>query len=396
MTPGATAGPGRAGSRAAESVSILPIGRSGKELRRFFDVADRIYAGDPHWVPPLRDDVAKVFSNENPLFEHAEMQLFLARRAGADAGRVAAILDRNHNEFHGERVVFFGFFESVQDPEVAVALFDAVAAWGRERGMDTLRGPANPTLNDEAGLLVDGFESDPVLMMTYNPRYYPGLFEGAGLRKAKDLLAYYFEISGEPLERLTRLARRISRRESDVLIRKISKKSLAGDLPKIREVYNDAWEKNWGFVPMTPSEMSFMAKRLKPLVDEDFLFLAEARRPDGSLEPVAFMLTLPDYNVAMKPMRGRLLPFGWLKFLLGLRRIRAIRVLTLGIKKPWRLKGLQSVMFEKGLRAALERHYTGCEISWLLEDNDAILTSVRLWGGRLYKTYRIYDRPIDG
>ena len=324
------------------------------------------------------------------------MQLFVARRAGADAGRIAAVLDRNHNDFHEERIAFFGFFESVDDPEVARALFDAVSAWGRERGMDTLRGPANPTLNDEAGLLVDGFDSDPVLMMTYNPRFYPRLFEGAGLRKAKDLLAYYFEITEEPLERLTRMANRISRRESRLMIRKISKKTLSADLPKIREVYNDAWEKNWGFVPMTEAEMGFMAKRLKPLVDEDFLFLAEERRADGSLEPVAFMLTLPDYNVAMKPMRGRLLPFGWLKFLLGLRRIRAIRVLTLGIKKPWRMKGIQSVMFEKGLRAALERHYTGCEISWLLEDNDAILRAADLFGGRLYKTYRMYDRPIDG
>ncbi len=382
--------------RAENAVSLLPIGRTRRELHRFFDVADRIYAGDPHWVPPLRNDVAKVFSDANPLFGHAEMQLFVARRAGADVGRIAAVLDRNHNDFHGERVAFFGFFESVDDPEVAVALFDGVAAWGRERGMDTLRGPANPTLNDEAGLLVDGFDSDPVLMMTYNPRYYPRLFEGAGLRKAKDLLAYYFEISEEPLARITRVANRISRRETDLVIRKIPKKSLSDDLPKIREVYNDAWEKNWGFVPMTEAEMDFMAKRLKPLVDEDFLFLAEARRPDGTLEPVAFLLTLPDYNVAMKPMRGRLLPFGWLKFLLGLRRIRAIRVLTLGIKKPWRLKGIQAVMFEKGLRTALERHYTGCEISWLLEDNDAILSSVDLWGGRLYKTYRMYDRPIDG
>ncbi|HYK41649.1 MAG TPA: N-acetyltransferase [Thermoanaerobaculia bacterium] len=375
-------------------VSILPIGRSKKELHRFFDVADRVYAGDPHWVPPLRDDVAKVFADSNPLFEHAEMQLFLAQKDGRDAGRIAAILDRNHNDFHGEKTAFFGFFEAADDPAVAGALFDAATAWGRERGMTVLRGPANPTLNDEAGLLVDGFDSDPVLMMTYNPRYYPRLFEGAGFRKAKDLLAYFFEISPEPLARLTRLANRIVSREKDVVIRKVSKKSLKVDLPKIREVYNDAWEKNWGFVPMTPAEMDFMAKRLKPLLDEDFLFLAEARRPDGSLEPIAFMLTLPDYNVAMKPARGRLMPFGWAKFLLNLKKIRTIRVLTLGIKASWRMRGIQSVMFEKGLRAALERRYTGCEVSWLLEDNELVIRSVNLWGGRLYKTYRMYERAL--
>jgi hypothetical protein len=353
-----------------------------------------VYSGDPHWVPPLRDDVAKVFADSNPLFAHAEMQLFLARRGNADVGRIAAILDRNHNEFHSEKTAFFGYFESENDPAVAGALLDAAAQWGRARGMTTLRGPANPTLNDEAGLLVDGFDSDPVLMMTYNPRYYPALIEGAGFHKAKDLLAYFFEINPEPLARLTRIVERTMSREKDVVIRKVSKKSLEVDLPKIREVYNDAWEKNWGFVPMTPEEMDFMAKRLKPLLDEDFLFLAEHRHPDGTLEPIAFMLTLPDYNVAMKPARGRLLPFGWAKFLLNIKKIRTIRVLTLGIKAAWRMRGLQSVMFQKGLKSALERRYTGCEISWLLEDNDLVIRTARLWGGKLYKTYRMYDRPI--
>ncbi len=380
---------------AAVAATVVPLGRSRKELRRFFDVADAIYRSDPLWVAPLRDDVSKVFSDKNPFFAHGSMQLFVARRGDRDAGRIAAIVDDNHNSFHGEKTAFFGYFESENDPAVAGALFDAAAGWARERGMTVLRGPANPTLNDEAGLLVEGFDSSPVLMMTYNPRYYVGLVEGAGFRKAKDLLAYWFEIKEDPLARLTKLARRVATRETDVVIRNISKKSLAADLPKIREVYNEAWEKNWGFVPMTSDEMEFMAKRLKPLVDKDFLFVAEARRPDGSLEPVAFMLTLPDYNVAMKPLRGFLLPFGWLKFLLNIRKIRAIRVLTLGIKLSWRQRGIQSVMFEKGLRAALSRGITGCEMSWLLEDNEAVIRAADLWGGRLYKTYRMYDRPIE-
>lgn len=379
---------------ADSSISVLPIGRSKKALSRFFDVADAIYASDPLWVPPLRDDLAKVFADKNPFFEHGEMELFVARRGGRDVGRIAAILDRNHNEFHGEKTSFFGYFESVDDPAVAAALFDTAEEYGRARGMTTLRGPANPTLNDEAGLLVDGFDTSPVLMMTYNPRYYPRLVEDAGFRKAKDLLAYWFDIRPDPQARLSRLAKRIADREKDVVIRNISKKSLARDLPAIREVYNDAWEKNWGFVPMTAAEMDYMAARLKPLVDQDFLFLAEVRRADGSMEPVAFMLTLPDYNVAMKPLRGRLLPFGWLKFLLNLKKIRTIRVLTLGIKASWRMRGLQSVMFERGLQAALRRKLTGCEVSWLLEDNDLVIRAVDLWGGRLYKTYRMYDRAI--
>ena len=376
------------------SVSILPIGRSKRELHRFFDVADRIYRGDPNWVPPLRGDVAKVFSPENPFFDHAQMQLFLARRGGEDVGRIVAIVDREHNEFHGERTGFFGFFESENDPRTAAALFDAASAWVRERGMRVLRGPANPSLNDEAGLLVEGFGRPPILMMTYNPPYYVDLVEGVGFRKAKDLIAAWFDVGTEPLATLTKIAERVRRREKDVVIRKITKKSLFADLPAIREVYNAAWEKNWGFVPMTPAEMDFMAKRLKPLVDPDFLYLAEVRRPDGSLEPVAFMLSLPDYNTAIQPLGGRLLPLGWLKFLLGLKRIRSLRVVTLGIKKDYRLRGFQAVMMEQGLQAALKRGYTGCEVSWMLEDNELVLRSVRLWGGKPYKTYRMYDKDI--
>ncbi|HKA37723.1 MAG TPA: N-acetyltransferase, partial [Thermoanaerobaculia bacterium] len=236
-------------------VSIEPISRSKKDLHRFFDVADRIYRDDPNWVPPLRDDVAKVFSEKNPFFEHAEIQLFVARRGQDDVGRIAAIHDRAHNEFHGERTAFFGFFESENDPEVSGALFDTVAKWAKQRGMETLRGPANPSLNDEAGLLVEGFDTPPVLMMTYNPRYYVGLVEGAGFTKAKDLLAYWFEIGAKPLERFARINERFRKRNADILVRNISKKNLMAELPKIREVYNDAWEKNWGFVPMTAAEM---------------------------------------------------------------------------------------------------------------------------------------------
>ena len=376
------------------ALTVLSITRSKRDLRRFFDVADRIYRHDPNWVAPLRDDVAKVFSDKNPFFEHADIQLFVATRNGADVGRIAAILDRHHNEFHGEKTAFFGFFESEDDPAVSGALIEAASAWARERGMKVLRGPANPSLNDEAGLLVEGFDSPPVLMMTYNPRYYVRLIEGAGFAKAKDLLAYWFEIGPAPLQRFTRINHRVRRREKDVLVRKVSKKSLGADLPKIREVYNDAWEKNWGFVPMTPAGDGLHGEGLKPLLDEDFLFLAEARRPDGSLEPVGFMLTLPDYNTAIAPLGGRLLPFGWLKFLLGMKKIRTIRVITLGLKKDYRMRGIQSLMFEQGLRAALKRGYTGCEVSWMLEDNDLILGSVRLWGGRHYKTYRMYDKQL--
>jgi hypothetical protein len=322
------------------------------------------------------------------------MQLFVARRGASDVGRIAAILDRAHNDFHGEKIVFFGFFESVNDPEVAGRLFDAAALWGRERKMEVLRGPANPSLNDEAGLLVDGFGSPPVFMMTYNPPTYPALLEGAGFRKAKDLLAYWFDVGPEPQARLDRMSERVRKNEPDVVIRPITKSSLEADLPKVREVYNSAWEKNWGFVPMTPDEMDFMAGRLKPLLDEKFVFLAERRRKDGSEEPVAFLMAMPDYTLPIAATGGRLLPFGWLKFLLAQKKIKTLRVITLGIKRDWRMRGLNAVMFAAGLRASLERGLTGVEVSWLLEDNDLIIRSVKIFGGRLYKTYRMYNRAI--
>lgn len=378
----------------AGPVVIDRIGRGKRDLSRFFDVADRIYTNDPHRVAPLRADLATVFQDENPFFRHGEMQLFVARRGGRDVGRVTAILDRNHNAFHAEKVVFFGFFESEDDRETAGRLLEAAAVWGRERKMTVMRGPTNPTLNDEAGLLVDGFGSPPVLMMTYNPRYYAPLLEAHGLQKTRDLLAYWFPLEEKPLARLSRVADRFRKREAGIVVRNVRKSSLGRDLAKIREVYNEAWEKNWGFVPMTADEMDFMAKRLQPLLVPELLWLAEAPRPDGTLEPVAFMLVLPDYNAALAPLKGRLLPFGWLRFLLERRKIRTVRVVTLGIKKPYRLSGVQSIMMADSLRFLLEKGYTGAEVSWLLEDNELVIGAVKLWGGRLYKTYRIYEKSL--
>jgi L-amino acid N-acyltransferase YncA len=241
---------------------------------------------------------------------------------------------------------------------------------------------------------VDGFDSPPVMMMTYNPPFYAGLIESQGFRKAKDLLAYWFPLEEKPLERLSRVGDRFRKRAPEILVRNVSRPGLARDLAKIREVYNEAWEKNWGFVPMTPEDMDFMAKRLKPLLVAKLLWLAETRGPDGKLEPIAFMLMLPDYNVAIAPTRGRLLPFGWLKFLLARRKIKTVRVITLGVKERWRMSGVQSIMMADSLRYLLAKGYTGAEVSWLLEDNEIVIGAVRLWGGKLYKTYRIYEKSI--
>jgi hypothetical protein len=373
-------------------LSLAELSLSRRDVARFLNVPYGIYREDPNWVAPLLDDLKKVFSDANPLFQHAEMKLWIAIRGGRDVGRIAGILDRSHNEFHGEKSAFFGFFESIDDPEISRALVAEVQAWAREKGMTRILGPMNPTTNDECGLLVEGFDSPPVLMMTYNPPYYLRLFEDAGLSKAKDLLAYRIEVDPKPLERLDRLARGFARREKDLTIRPIRKKTLSADLTKIKEVYNSAWEDNWGFVPMTDGDIDFMAARLKPLLVEDLVLLAET-----PAEPVAFIMTLPDYNEAMKPLKGRLLTpklFGFLAYMLGWKKPKMTRLVTLGIKKGYRNRGIDAVMFAESLKAILKAGYKACEVSWILEDNVMVQRPIDWFEGKIYKRYRIYEKGV--
>lgn len=374
-------------------MKLVPLSRSPRDVSRFLAVPHRIYGNDPNWVAPLEDDLKKVFTDRNPLFEHAEMQLWVAESdGGKDVGRIAGILDRAHNEFHRERTAFFGFFESIDDPAVSGSLFDVVAAWARDRTMDRILGPMNPTTNDECGLLVEGFGSPPVLMMTYNPEYYTKLFAAAGLVKAKDLLAFRIVIDPKPLARLTRLADGFARRQPGLTVRPIRKKTLKADLTKVKEVYNAAWEDNWGFVPMTDGDIDFMAGRLKPLLVEDLVLLAET--PE---EPVAFMMSLPDYNEAMKPLKGKLATpkiFGFLAYLLGWKKPKMTRLITLGIKKSYRNRGIDAVMFARSLEAMLAAGYRECEVSWILEDNVMVQRPIALFDGKLYKRYRIYEKSV--
>lgn len=373
-------------------MKVVPLTRARRDVARFLAVPHGIYRGDPNWVAPLEDDLKKVFGEGNPLFEHAEMGLWVAESGGRDVGRIAGVLDRAHNEFHGERSAFFGFFESIDDPAVSRALFAEVERWAKERGMDRLLGPMNPTTNDECGLLVEGFDSPPVLMMTYNPQYYLRLYDDAGLVKAKDLLAYRVVLAPKPLERLSRLAAGFERRQPDLGVRPIRKKTLKADLTKVKEVYNAAWEDNWGFVPMTDGDIDFMAARLKPLLAEDLVLLAETPQ-----EPVAFMMSLPDFNEAMKPLRGKLLTpklLGFLSYLLGWKKPKMVRLITLGIKKSHRNRGIDAVMFFHSLQAMLSAGYRECEISWILEDNVMVQRPIALFEGEVYKRYRIYEKPV--
>jgi GNAT superfamily N-acetyltransferase len=374
------------------AVETIPLERTRPNVRRFLRVPYGIYATDPHWVAPLLRDVARVLSGENPFFEHAEMQLWVACRGGRDVGRIAGIEDRLHNRTHDDRAAFFGFFECVDDRAVADRLFAAVAGWARARGMTRMLGPMNPSTNDECGLLVDGFGKPPVFMMTYNPAYYPGLVESAGFGKARDLLAYDFDLGNTPMSRFERIRAKLRKREPDIRIVPVRRKTLESQIGQIRCVYNEAWEKNWGFVPMTEAEIRFLAARLKPLLVEGLVQLAL----EGD-DPVGFLLASPDFNEAFRPLRGRLLSPGLVRalpYLLRWRVPRYCRVLTLGVRPRFRGRGIEAAMLTHGLRAGFRLGFRRVESSWILEENTAVRRVIELFGGEAYKRYRLYQKPL--
>jgi GNAT superfamily N-acetyltransferase len=379
-------------SNNSHSIQIVPLSRNSRDVMRFLKVSYGIYRDDPHWVAPLLMDLKKVFTDANPLFTHAEMQLWVASREGRDVGRMAGIVDEHHNRATKEPAAFFGFYECVNDAEVSRRLFGSVLDWTRQKGLKRVLGPMNPTTNDECGLLIEGFDSPPVIMMTYNPRYYVTLVEAEGFRKAKDLLAFNIDLATIPMDRLGRIATKIKQRNPNLVFRPVRRKTLQSDLTKIKEVYNAAWQDNWGFVPMTDAEVDFMAARLKPLLMEGLIWLAEA-----GAEPVGFLLALPDYNVALKPLRGRLLTpkvLGFIPHLLGWKCPTRTRVITLGVKEKYRGKGLESVMLIEGLKVGMAAGVRESEASWILEDNVMMCRVIEAIGGVRYKTYRLYEREV--
>jgi hypothetical protein len=374
----------------SDEIKIAPLSRSSRDILRFLEVSYPIYDGDPHWVAPLLMDLKKVFTDENPLFDHAQMQLWVATRAGRDIGRIAGIIDEQHNRAVKEPAAFFGFLECVDDTEASKRLFGAVLNWAGQHGLKRILGPMNPTSNDECGLLIEGFDSAPVFMMTYNPQYYVPLIEAEGFQKAKDLLAFHIDLANIPMDRLSRIAAKVRQRNPTVSLRPVRKKTLQQDIAKVKDVYNAAWQQNWGFVPMTDAEVDFMASRLKPLLMEGLIWLAEA-----GADPVGFLLALPDYNIALQPLKGRLLTprlAGFLPYLFGWKCPPRTRVLTLGVKENYRSKGLETAMLIEGLKVGFAAGVRESEASWILEDNLMMCRILEAIGGKPYKRYRIYEK----
>jgi GNAT superfamily N-acetyltransferase len=358
------------------------------DLRHFVDLPYRLHRHDRLWAPALRRDVsAQLDRRRNPFYEHAEMAEFLARRRNEVVGRIAAIDDRRHNEFHGEQVGFFGFFECTDDPAAAAGLLDAAASWLAGRGLVAIRGPISPSTNDEAGLLVDGLDTPSTLLMPHNPEYYARLVEGAGFRKAKDLFA--FQSTGTELpERLIRASDVVERRFR-VRVRSVNLRRFDEELQRVKALYNAAWERNWGFVPLTDREVDAIAARLRPIVVPDLALLAEH---EGT--PIGLGIALPDLNVALRSNpSGRIFP-GLIRVLWAARRITRLRIFMLGVVPDWRVRGVDALLYRRIWEQGYARGFRWAEAGWVLEDNLPMTNALTRMGFEVYKTYRIYERPL--
>jgi hypothetical protein len=361
---------------------------TNKELAEFIDLPWTIYKNYPHWIPPLKKEVAKMLTpGRHPFWDHAERELYIARTNGRIAGRIAAISDERHNRTHGEAAGFFGFFESIENYETAEALFGAASSWCKAKGCAFVRGPASPSSNDEYGFLLEGYDKEPSIMMPYNPEYYLGFAERYGFKKAKDLYAFRKLINAGVPERIEKIVQR-AKRKSLFKLRPIDPKNFKRDIEIIVALYNSAWAKNWGFVPMTEEEINLTAESMKPFYDPSLIVIAEL---DG--KPVGVALTVPNINEVLKKLNGKMNLWGILKFLRYKRKIRGCRSLVGGCLPEFRNTGLIAEMFYETAQRARSR-YEWCELGWNLEDNDLINSFDEAIGGEIYKKYRLYEIPL--
>ena len=373
---------------------IKPV-QTKKDLKQFIMLPFKLYKNDPHWVAPLIMDQKNFFNpKKNPYYEHSEVQLFVAEKAGEIVGRISAQTNTQHNKFHEDKIGFFGFFECINEQEVADKLISAASEWIKQKGMDTLRGPMNFSTNDECGLLVNGFESSPFVLMTHNPPYYLELLNNTGLEKSMDLLAYLIPKRPTP-ERLQRVVDKLQKR-GRFTVRELSsknKKELRKDLEIVFTVYTKAWERNWGFVPMTEKEFFHLIDSMIDVVRPEFFYLAFVED-----EPAGFYVALPDYNQLLKKVKGRLFPFGIFHLLFGQNKITAMRVITMGVIKEFQGRGIDTVFYTKNFQMANSHkklNIENAEMSWILETNTMMNRIASNLGGWVHKTYRILDKKIQ-
>ena len=369
-----------------QPVEIIEV-RTKSKLKDFIEFPLSFYSANPFYVPQLTRDMKVHFSEKNPFIKCADIKFFLALKGGKVVGRIASIIDPSHNRIHNEKVGAFGFFECINDSAVSEALLNTAYNELKQQGMETMRGPLNFSTNEECGLLIDGFDSMPMLMMPYNPPYYIDFMADFGLAKAKDLNAYIYHVQEQLPEKVLRVASIVEKK--GLKVRHLDKKNFLPDMKIFQDVYNSAWEKNWGFVPISDDELVYSAQRLKPLVVPDLTLIAEK---DG--EPVGFLGMIPDFNFVLNRMHGSLNPVSIVKALYYSNKITDLRLLLFGIKADCRNKGVDSLLFKEGFKGIKKGKYQRVEFSWILEDNIPTIRIIETVGGKLYKKYRIYEKKI--
>jgi GNAT superfamily N-acetyltransferase len=362
-----------------------------RDLKAFIRLPWRLYRGEPNWVAPLVSERRQHLSRRhNPYFEHARAEYFLAVRDGRVVGRITAQVDERFQQFQDNRWGHFGFFECEDDAEAAAALLDTAEGWLTAQGCDRMVGPCDFTTNDECGVLIEGHDRTPLILTPWSHRYYPALLEGAGMTKAMDLLMWELHIEGRDKVHpaIWELAAKVET-EHQITVRPLRKKTLQADVERFIEVYNAAWERNWGFVPLTDAEVRHYSKALRPILDEHWAFLAEK---DG--ETVGAALTLPDFNQVLAHLNGRLLPIGWAKALYWRRKIDRVRVFALGVKPEWQHTGVAARFYEMHFDSAEVTPQKWGEMGWILENNLPMNKAMAGMGGEIVRRHRLYEREL--
>jgi GNAT superfamily N-acetyltransferase len=363
--------------------------RTKRDVSKFIKMVWPLYRDHSKWVPPLLIDRRMILdTNKNPFYRHAEIEMFIAYNNGEIAGRIAAILNRNHNEFHDENIGFFGFFESVDNQAVTTALVEKAKDWLRDKGVTAMRGPMNPSTNDDIGILIDGFDKSPAIMMTYNPPYYDRLLKEAGLEKIKDIYAYYVHKDKVLSEKFRRVMEKLKERDS-IKIRQINMKEFPSELERVKTIYNNAWSRNWGFIPMTDAEFDYLAVSMKQIIDPRVVLFAEDKG-----KPVGFGLSVPDVNqILIHNKKGWLLP-AVVRLILKKKKINFLRIIVLGVRTEYQGSSVAALLlYETAIRGIANGYYHG-EASWVLEDNTMMNKAATFMNADRYKTYRIYETSL--
>lgn len=371
--------------------SAVTVVSSKDERKRFVDFIYTFYENAEHWIPPLRMDQKKLIdTDKNPFFENAEIQLFMAEKDGNLVGRIAAIIDHRFNDFHNSRTGHFGFFECIDDQHTANLLFRVASDWLRDKGMNKVIGPASPSMMDTIGVLIDGFDKDPYVLMPYNFDYYDRLIKGAGFEKEMDLYAYMVDTETVSLDRMNRAMNIVKKRLPNIEIRPVDLKNLKSEIRIVREIFNEAWKKNWGFIPLSEAEFDAVAKDLKFIIDTDYAHIAEMNG-----KPVGFSIGIPNINEILKTMNGKLFPFGIFKLLWKKKKLNSLRTALMGVVPEHQGKGIDALLHHRSIQNGLKgENKTESEMSWVLESNPEMIRVAERIGGKLDKTYRMYSKSL--